>query len=299
MNTRLIRILMAVLIAAGLSAGKVLSQGASAVIDQALIDLTRGNHEAVMAVLQQQLEEAERQSASIQQQLDRMGDPRSVLPPAVSMAKEDILNAVAALKTTDEQRTAISGLTGAEVFDDDAFGLMDPIGSTVTLEDGTEVERDPEKYKLEAGLRAHLKEYYAIRDEAIDKQRALGEELANVLEQLETAEDFATVQKLGAMVTVLQGQIDQWNQKVAIAHNDVVMAEKEFQSTARVKVQGDREKSELQADADAEAVAGGPPGGAGSPPVGLRSQGRMPWGRLGEQTGGRSSTPDPAPDPAP
>lgn len=272
----------------GVGTRQVWSQGE--VIDNALIELTRGNHNAVMAVLQKQLEEAEKQATSIQTQLDRMGDPRDVMPPAVSMAKEDILRSVTALKTTDEQRTAMAGLTGAEVFDDDAFGLMDPIGDKVTLEDGTEVDRDPEKYKLEAGLRAHLNEYYALRDEAIEKQEALGEELASVLEQLETAEDFATVQKLGAMVTVLQGQIDGWNQKVAIAHADVVMAEKEFQSTARVVAQGKREEGQLQVEADTEASRDASGTDSGSGAAGMRiTNGRLPWGRIGSQTGGDSN----------
>ena len=266
------------------------SQGASAVIDQALIDLTRGNHNSVMALLQKQLEEAEKQATSIQTQLDRMGDPRDVTPPAVSMAKEDILRSVAALKTQDEQREVMTGLTGAEVFDDDAFGLMDPIGDKVTLEDGSEVERDPEKYKLEAGLRVHLNEYYAIRDEAIEKQQALAEELGNVLEELETAEDFATVQKLGAMVTVLQGQIDQWNQKVAIAHNDVVMAEKEFQSTARVVTLGKREEGQLQSEANQQGGSSptAPGGGGAGTATGMQtSTARLPWGRTGSQTTGK------------
>ncbi len=282
----ILRTFLCVAVLGSFAGPSAFSQGASAVIDQALIDLTRGNHNSVMALLQKQLEEAEKQATSIQTQLDRMGDPRDVTPPAVSMAKEDILRSVAALKTQDEQREVMTGLTGAEVFDDDAFGLMDPIGDKVTLEDGSEVDRDPEKYKLEAGLRVHLNEYYAIRDEAIEKQQALGEELGNVLEELETAEDFATVQKLGAMVTVLQGQIDQWNQKVAIAHDDVVMAEKEFQSTARVVTQGSREAALLQTAANQQSAVGGSGSTGGTTPGFTTQSGTgktLPWGRKGTE----------------
>lgn len=239
------------------------------------------------ARLTQLLDEAKQQTDRLQKTLDKMGDPSSVNLASLQLIKDDMLTSANALKTRQEKRQIIETLTGEEVFDDDANGLLTPIGSTFTRKDGTVVDRDPEKYKLEAGLMVEIKEYKDIREKAVEQQKILGDELANVMQDLQDAQDFATIQKLNSMIAALNGQIEDWNQKVMTARADVEMAEKEFQSTARVVSKG-----RLEAVEDAK-------GGGMTPAeiqariselnLGKSSTGRMPWGRKGSQSVGEGS----------
>jgi hypothetical protein len=89
------------------------------------------------------------------------------------------------------------------------------------------------------------------------------------------------------MIAALNGQIEDWNQKVMTARADVDMAEKEYQSTARVV-----NKGRLEAVEDAK-------GGGLTPAefqakiselnLGKSSTGRMPWGRKGSQSVGEEA----------
>jgi hypothetical protein len=239
------------------------------------------------ARLTQLLDEAKQQTDKLQKTLDKMGDPSSVNLASLQLIKDDILSSANALKTQQEKRQAIGALTGSEVFDEDANGLLTAIGPTFTRKDGTVVDRDPEKYKLEAGLMMEIKEYKEIREKAVEQQKILGDELANVMQDLQDAQDFATIQKLNSMIAALNGQIEDWNQKVMTARADVDMAEKEYQSTARVV-----NKGRLEAVEDAK-------GGGLTPAeiqakiselnLGKSSTGRMPWGRKGSQSVGEEA----------
>lgn len=254
--------------------------------DAAIIEVLMKNHSELMPMLQKQLEEAEKQASNLEKQLQRMGDPSAVNPEAIAMIKQDVKRSAGVLKTMQEKRQVYESLTGAEVFDADADGLLEAIGSTYKNEDGVEVERDPERYKLEAAFMTQIKEYKQIREQAIEQQKLLAEELAIVMEELEAAQDFATVQKLNATINVINSQIDDWNQKVMMARADVDMVEKEYQSTARVVNEGRNEQS-----------------GIGKPAVmstdeikskieglnfGKSSTGRLPWGRKGGQSAGEA-----------
>ncbi|MEZ5386767.1 MAG: hypothetical protein R3F13_14740 [Prosthecobacter sp.] len=234
------------------------------------------------ATLTQLLDEASQQNTKLQTSLDRMGDPSAINLPAIQMIKDDILSSASALKTKQEKRDLNAALTGSEVFEDDANGLLTPIGSTYTKEDGTVVDRDPEKYKLEAAFMAEIKEYKEVREKAIEQQKLLSDELANVMQDLNDAQDFSSVQKYNSMISALNGQIEDWNQKVLMARADVDMAEKEYQNTARVVNKGKQEEAgsgsgltpaEIQAKIQELSF-------------GKSSTGRMPWGRKGSQSVG-------------
>jgi hypothetical protein len=243
------------------------------------------------AKLTQLLDQATQQNTKLQTNLDRMGDPAAINLPSIQIIKDDILQSSTILKTRDEQRTAMSTLTGAEVFDDDAFGAMTPIGATVTLKDGTTVDRDPEKYRMDAVLNAQVKEFQEVRQKALDRKALLNEEIGQVLQDLEAAQDLATTLKLQAMLTALYAQMDECNQAILVAKADAEMAEKELVGQARIMSKAKSEESQLNRPQTASGGVGTGDGtfpGAGSAPRSL------PFGRKGSDNNpGSGSTTTP------
>jgi len=243
------------------------------------------------AKLTQLLDQATQQNTKLQTNLDRMGDPAAINLPSIQIIKDDILQSSTILKTRDEQRTAMSTLTGAEVFDDDAFGAMTPIGATVTLKDGTTVDRDPEKYRMDAVLNAQVKEFQEVRQKALDRKALLNEEIGQVLQDLEAAQDLSTTLKLQAMLTALYAQMDECNQAILVAKADAEMAEKELVGQARIMSKAKSEESQLNRPQTASGGVGTGDGtfpGAGSAPRSL------PFGRKGSDNNpGSGSTTTP------
>lgn len=275
----------------GLAPGAARAQGASMVYDEAVFNSTN----QIKAILERQLAEAEKQTQKLQDQLSRMGDPRSVNLDSIAMIREDVQKTATALKTESEQRTVMSTLTGAEVFDDDAFGLMQPIGATVTKTDGTVVDRDPEKYKLEAAMKVGVKEYQEVREKALERKQLLSEELSRVIEQLGSAQDFATVQKLQTMVTVLRGQMEECNHEIQIARADADMLEKDLTNTARVVQKGKQEEMIMKNQGEEGATPKANPVALENFKKTMKSPGKLPWGKKGTEgnpgtAGGGTST---------
>lgn len=229
------------------------------------------------ARLTQLLDQATQQNTKLQTSLDRMGDPAVINLPSIQIIKDDIIQSSNILKTRDEQRTAMAALTGAEVFDDDAMGAMTPIGATVTLKDGTVVDRDPEKYRMDAVVNAQVKEFQDVRQKAMDRKAALNTEVGEVLQDLEVAQDLSTTLKLQAMLTALYAQIDECNQTILIAKADVEMAEKELVGQARVMSKAKSEESQLNRPR-AEGSVGT---GDGTFPGAGGTSRRLPFGRIG------------------
>ncbi len=243
------------------------------------------------AKLTQLLDQATQQNTKLQTSLDRMGDPAVINLPSIQIIKDDIIQSSTTLKTRDEQRAAMSALTGAEVFDDDAFGAMTPIGATVTLKDGTVADRDPEKYRMDAVMSAQVKEYQEVRQKALDRKAALNEEVKLVLQDLEEAQDLAKTLKLQAELTALYAHIEECNQTILIAKADAEMAEKELLGQARVMSKAKSEESQLNRPQTASGGVGTGDGtfpGAGSTPRSL------PFGRKGSDSNpGSGSTTTP------
>ena len=242
------------------------------------------------AKLTQLLDQATEQNTKLQTSLDRMGDPAAINLPSVQIIKNDILQSSTTLKTRDEQRAAMSALTGAEVFDNDAFGTMAPIGATVTLKDGTEADRDPEKYRMESVMDAQMKEFQEVRQKALERKAALNQEVGEVLQDLESAQDLATTLKLEAMLTALYAQMDECNQAILIAKADAEMMEKELIGQARVMAKAKSEESQLNRP-QAAGASGTSEGGFPETDATPR---RLPFGRKGsENNPGSGGTDDP------
>lgn len=238
------------------------------------------------AKLNQLLEQAQQQNEKLQTSLDRMGDPASANLASVQMIKNDIIESANVLKTQDEQRAQMTALTGAEVFDDDAFGLMEAIGATVTRKDGTVVDRDAEKYRLESAMMEQVKEFKEVRKKALDRKKTLTDELANVMQDLEAAQDLATIHKLNGMITLLRGQIDECNQTILIAQADADMMQKELVGQAQIVQKGKQEANVLEDQTGTPGTApsttfgsagafGGVENGAAARPL----IPKLPWGR--------------------
>lgn len=260
-----------------------------AATDTLILQTLRENHAELMPLLQRQIEAAEKQASDVSNLLNRMGDPGAVNLESIANIKDEVMNSANVLKTKQEKREVYESLTGAEVFDDDANGMLEAIGAKVTLEDGTEQDRDAEKYKLEAALMTEIKEYKEVREQAIEQQKMLSKELVTVMEELETAKDFATVQKLNATISIINGKIDDWNQKVIMARADVDMVRQEYESTARVVAKGKREQTEMQTKADREASAASK---ATFPGFGIVPK-KLPWGRKGSDGNPGTAPTDP------
>ncbi|HYF33849.1 MAG TPA: hypothetical protein VD994_01055 [Prosthecobacter sp.] len=273
------------------------AQGASAVIDEALITVTNSNHSQIMAILERQLTEAERQSQRLQDQLTRMGDPRTVNVDALAMIKQDVQRSALALKTEGEQRTSLTSITGSEVFDNDAFGVMPAIGATVTTKDGTVLERDPEKYKMEAIVDAGVQDYKQVREKAVERKKEILRMLADISDQVATAEDLATVAKLQAMITLLEGQLRDCNETIAIARDDADMLDKELTNQARIISKAKQEEAALKREAEkGPASPQSTAEAAANFARGMKAPSKLPWGRKGTAgnpgtggTGGESS----------
>lgn len=243
------------------------------------------------AKLTQLLDQATQQNTKLQTNLDRMGDPSVINLPSIQIIKDDILQSSTILKTRDEQRAAMSTLTGAEVFDDDAFGAMTPIGATVTLKDGTVADRDPEKYRMDAVLNAQVKEFQEVRQKALDRKAALNEEIGQVLQDLEAAQDLATTLKLQAMLTALYAQMEECNQAILVAKADAEMAEKELVGQARVMSKAKSEESQLNRP---QTASGGVGTGDGTFPGAGDTPRRLPFGRKGSDNNpGTGTSTDP------
>lgn len=238
------------------------------------------------ATLTRLLEEAEKQKEKLETSLKQMGDPQEVQLASVQMLKQEILASAKMLKTKDEQRQQMTSITGAEVFDDDASGLMEKIGATITKEDGTVVDRDPERYRMESAMNSQVKEFKRVRDEALTRKEKLKRELAEVIQDIESCRDIASAMKLNSMVIALDGEISECNQTIMVAEADVAMAEKELVSHARVmSLAKQEEKTVNNTSAPGAAPTGGSFPGMGATPK------KLPWGRKGSATTGGSTDP--------
>lgn len=236
--------------------------------------------------LTQLLDEAKLQNEKLQTSLERMGDPKSMNADSLAIIKQDVQKSATSLKSQEDQLAMMKSIDGSEVFNDTAFGVMTAIGDKITRKDGTEVDRDPEKYKMEAAMLAHVKEYRRVRGEAIARKETLTRELENVIDDMSSAEDMATLQKLQLMMTALRGQIQECNDTIMIAQADAEMTAKELEGQARVLTKGKQEEDYANSPRSklgtAEAGADAP---AFDPSAFYRYWGRKPPENAGQSQG--------------
>lgn len=259
------------------------AQGASAVIDQTLIDLTSSNHNALMTLLQQQLDEAVRQTDRLQQQLDRMGDPAAVSLPGLDLIKQDIAKSQQLAMESAQKEARLRAITGAEAFGDHAFGLIKEVTSTFKLEDGTEKERDPEKYKLSGALQSQLTELEKVAQQTSERKTALTQQYQAELDALLAATDIATTVKQEALLNVLTGQIQECDMAYLRAKAEYEALETQLRLSNQVASTAKMEEKSGQYKADKEVTD--PAELSKEAKKAFAAPGRLPWGK------GTSSTP--------
>jgi len=227
------------------------SLGASAqspvqeVIDNALIQQTNTNTQSIMSMLQQQLDEAQKQSQSLTDQLTRMGDPSTVSLPALEVIKQDIAKSVQAASGGASREDRIRATTGSEAFGDNAYGLVAGVGPTVTFKDGTTADRDPSLYKLQGALSGDLDAVAEKSRDADDRIAQLEEQRSELLDMLGSA-DLATTLKLQIAINAIDTQIASVPAAVMKSKMDYDVLKEKLQLQAQVEAKAKAEERKLQ-----------------------------------------------------
>lgn len=177
------------------------------VIDNALIQSVNTNNQNIMSMLQQQLEEAQKQSQTLNDQLTRMGDPSKVTLPALELIKQSVAMSAQAAAKGAEREQRIRATTGAEAFGDNTYGLMPTINPTVTFKDGETGQRDPSLYKMQGALMGDLNNVKNTSKESDERVTELKQELGALFDQLNTATDVANAIKLQAAISAIQAEV--------------------------------------------------------------------------------------------
>jgi len=237
------------------------------VIDHALIQQTNTNTQNIMSMLQQQLDEAKKQSQSLNDQLTRMGDPSKVSLPALELIKEDIARSAAAAASGAQREARLRATTGSEAFGDNAYGLVPAVSETVTFKDGETGTRDPAKYKLQGALMGDLNALAEKSAQADERINALEDQRPAILDQLTAATDLATVMKLQAALSTIESQIASAKADVIKSKQDydVLMEKLKLQSQIEARAKSEARTLERQHNSEkSKAAAAGASGSTGS-----------------------------------
>lgn len=216
------------------------------VIDHALIQQTSTNTQNIISMLQQQLEEAQRQSQSLNDQLAFLGDPSKVSLPVLEVIKADITRSAEAAAARMEREERIRGATGAEAFGDNAYGLVAPVDTTVTFDDGETADRDPAKYKLQGALMADLNAVEQASKEADERIVQLEDQRTALLDQLSAATDLATVLKLQTLVNTVDAQIASTKMDVTKSRQDHEILQEKLKLQTQITSQARSEALSLE-----------------------------------------------------
>ncbi|MCX6853288.1 MAG: hypothetical protein NTV80_00105 [Verrucomicrobia bacterium] len=270
-------------IGAGMQAVSLLGQ--SPVTEVMVINTPDVNAPSLDAKLSQLLETANKQLDNAKRSL---GDADAVMPAGLQRALDSGATSLGqtpvVLDDNATRKAAFEGLIGSEVFDDNAFGTMTAIGDTVTRKDGTVVNRDAAKYKMDAAFMKQITDYNTTRDAAIKRKKELQEAIKLLTEQMNDTKDLISISKLSTMITALNGQVQDCNQIILISQADAQMLEKEMVTTSRIITKGERERKEQLNKRPPAAPAA--PGTAAKPPVVVGGGGT---GTLGGSTPGAAN----------
>lgn len=237
MKTPAPTLLLAALLHLTTSPTQLHAQGATLVYDEAHYQQAAANHTVLKNLMEQQLAKAEAQLQRLDTQLTRIGNYAETtnLPSTLATTEALARSQSTGLKTNQQLEDMNKAITGTEVFDDTASGLYQPIGAQVKDRTGKMVDRDPSTFKKEAALQAHIDEYKRIRAEALAEEQTIRQALADTLTAIDSAPDEASVLKQQALVTVLEGRLQESRDRLAQATRDVEMHEKEALNQERVQ----------------------------------------------------------------
>jgi len=251
------------------------------VIDNALIQQTNANTQSIMSMLQQQLDEAQKQSQSLNDQLTRMGDPSTVSLPALDLIKQDIAKSAQAAANGVAREDRIRATTGAEAFGDNAYGLVAAVNPTVTFKDGETADRDPSLYKLQGALSGDLEALAQKSREADERITQLEEQRPALLDQLSSATDLATVLKLQTALSTIDAQIASAKADVTKSKLDYDVLMEKLKLQEQVTSKAKAEERDLDRKHTKDTAKNSTSSGTGSGSSSGSSTTTSPFGSLG------------------
>ena len=234
------------------------------VIDNALIQQTNTNTQSIMSMLQQQLDEAQKQSQSLTDQLTRMGDPATVSLPLLDIIKQDIAKSAQAAANGVAREDRIRATTGAEAFGDNAYGLVAAVNPTVTFKDGETADRDPSKYKVHGALSGDLEALAQKSREADERITQLEEQRPALFDQLNSASDLATILKLQTAISTTDALIASAKADVTKSKLDYDVLNEKLKLQSQVESKAKAEERDLERKHTAEKAKSGSSSGSGS-----------------------------------
>ncbi len=222
------------------------------VIDNALIQSVNTNNQNIMSMLQRQLEEAQKQSQTLNDQLTRMGDPSKVTLPALELIKESVTMSAQVAAKGAEREQRIRATTGAEAFGDNTYGLMPTINPTVTFKDGETGQRDPSLYKMQGALMGDLNNVKNTSRESDERVSALKQELGKLFDSLNAATDVATAIKYQASISAIQAEVASAQAEADKAYLDhqVLMDQLKLQAQIESRAKAEARTMERKHNAD-------------------------------------------------
>lgn len=234
------------------------------VIDNALIQQTNTNTQSIMSMLQQQLDEAQKQSQSLTDQLTRMGDPATVSLPLLDLIKQDIAKSAQAAANGVAREDRIRATTGSEAFGDNAYGLVAAVNPTVTFKDGETADRDPSLYKLHGALSGDLEALAQKSREADERITQLEEQRPALFDQLNSASDLATILKLQTAISTTDALIASAKADVTKSKLDYDVLKEKLELQAKVESKAKGEERDLERKHTAEKAKNSSSSGSGS-----------------------------------
>lgn len=193
------------------------------------------NNADIQAALNKLLEKSEKQLDALDSLVKWHGDFSAANKASVESAKDAILaNTLTTTKSTQQLMQERASVTGKELFEDSPDGVFKGIGNTFEKKekdaDGNEItvttDRDPEKYKAEAQKLQDIKEFYRVREEALDKQKALEAARLQAHIDLLKTEDEVETRRLTAQIATLDAELIAIRQDVANANHELEVHEK-------------------------------------------------------------------------
>ncbi len=185
-----------------------------------------------------------------------LGDPNKVhADNAVKALKNDLKDSTSALQHFQDSSGTIDGL-GIDkntlinnLYKENGGGLFTPIGSQYKDDKGNNVNRGTAPggsvpgtdYSLEAGQNQAIKDYFRVRDIALTRRDALQDVLNDALDQLNNAQDFATVAKITAVIQALQSQLQACSDDINNSYNDTAVRGLQAYVLSSVKTKADAE----------------------------------------------------------
>lgn len=294
------------LLAAGLlTAPSVFAAGASYVIDTIVEDTLKQHLPTIDANIGLLLSDADKQLTELKkltdpsngltaqvtktnQKLDslltRLGDPSSVqYSKGINAVKNDITTSATGLQRFSNNNGVIDGMSTSKndmlnnLYNENGGGSFTPIGTTYktdkgdTVKRGTSTNKDvpPTDYSLEAMTNDAVRDYYRVRDVSLSRRQDLQSVLSDAMDQLNKAQDFATVEKITAVIQALQSQLQACSDDINNAYNDTAVRGLQSYLLSSVKSKADGEprmasmNDKLQAAMDAAKSHPTPPA---SPP---------------------------------